>query len=63
MKISDKLKKVNETAYFHRYDNGYMMEVGGRTFEDDYETTKIIVDSIDDVIELLKDYNSLPVDK
>jgi len=63
MKISDKLKKVNETVYFYRYDNGYMMEVSGRTIEDDYDTAKIIVDSVDEAVELLKEYNSLPVDK
>ena len=63
MTCLDKLKKVNETVYFYRYDNGYMMEVSGRTIEDDYDTAKIIVDSVDEAVELLKEYNSLPVDK
>ena len=42
-KISDKLAKVNDNYTINMYDNGFMIEVGGRDSEDDWKTAKIIV--------------------
>lgn len=59
-KISDKLVKVNENFSINIYDNGYMIEVGGRDSEDDWKTAKIIVGSDDELLALVKEAISLP---
>jgi hypothetical protein len=53
MKISDKLKKINDSLTINLYDNGYMVEATGRDFDDDYTQVKIVcmtVKEINDVI-------------
>ena len=59
-KIADKLDKVNESFTVNMYDNGYMIEVGGRNEEDNWVTTKIICATIDEVIELVKEAATMP---
>ena len=59
-KIADKLTKVNESLTINMYDNGYMVEVGGRDAEDDWKNTKIVCATLDEVIEVLREANSMP---
>ena len=59
-KISDKLKTVNENFSVNMYDNGYMIEVGGRDEDNEWKTSKIIVASVDELIDLVKEATSLP---
>lgn len=59
-KISDKLTKVNESFTINRYDNGFMIEVGGRNDNDDWKTSKIIVATEDELIELVREAVNLP---
>ena len=59
-KIEDKLVKVNESFTINMYDNGYMVEVGGRCEDDNWVTTKIICSKIEEVIELVKEAASMP---
>ena len=59
-KISDKLTKVNESFTINRYDNGFMIEVGGRNGNDDWVTSKIIVATEDELIELVREAVNLP---
>jgi hypothetical protein len=61
-KIADKLSKVNESYTVNMYDNGFMFEIGGRNKADDWSNAKIIVSSIDELIELVKEVASLPRD-
>ena len=58
--ISDKLTKVNESFTINMYDNGYMIEVAGRDNDDEWKTSKIIVSSVDELIELVKEATQLP---
>jgi hypothetical protein len=37
-----KLAKVNESITINRYDNGWMVEVGGRDTESDWNNCKIV---------------------
>ena len=60
MKIGDKLAKVNEKMTINMYDNGFMIEVGGRDSEDDWNTAKIIVSSVDELVALVKEVAELP---
>ena len=53
-KLSDKLDKVNESFTINMYDNGFMIEVGGRK-DDDWRTAKIMVPTIDELVVLIKE--------
>ena len=53
-KISDKLDKVNESFTVNMYDNGFMIEVGGRK-DDDWRTAKIMVPTIEELVVLIKE--------
>jgi hypothetical protein len=59
-KIADKLTKVNESFTINMYDNGYMVEVGGRNDEDNWINTKIICADLDQVIELVREAADMP---
>jgi len=61
-KISDKLAKVNDNYTINMYDNGFMLEVGGRDHDDDWKTAKIIVSSVDELVALVKEVAELPRD-
>ena len=54
-KLSDKLTKVNENFTINMYDNGYMIEVGGRDEEDNWKTAKIIVDTVEELLMLVRE--------
>jgi hypothetical protein len=59
-KIADKLAKVNESFTINMYDNGYMVEVGGRDDEGEWVNTKIICAELDQVIELVREAADMP---
>jgi hypothetical protein len=56
-----KLVKVNESITINRYDNGWMVEIGGRNKKDDWANTKIICNTETEVLDLIKEYNQLPL--
>ena len=58
-KISDKLVKVNDSFTINMYDNGFMIEVGGRNSDDDWANAKLTVQSLDELIELIKEVASM----
>ena len=60
--ISDKLTKVNEAFTINMYDNGFMIEVGGRDDNDEWKNTKIIVPTIEELVALVKEAASMPRD-
>jgi len=60
-KISDKLAKVNDNYTINMYDNGFMIEVGGRDDNDDWKTAKVIVGTEDELIDLIRETLQLPV--
>ena len=62
MKIGDKLAKVNDNYTINMYDNGFMIEVGGRDHDDEWKTAKVIVSSVDELIALVKEVSELPRD-
>ena len=53
MKISDKLKKINSSVTVNLYDNGYMVEVDGRDFDDDYTQVKIVCLSLQEINDVI----------
>ena len=54
-KLSDKLVKVNENFTINMYDNGYMIEVGGRDDEDNWKTAKIMVGTVEELLVLVRE--------
>ena len=58
----DKLAKVNDSFTVNRYDNGFMAEVGGRDKKDDQKTVKVICNTEEELIELIKEYNTKEVE-
>lgn len=57
-----KLTKVNESITINRYDNGWMVEIGGRDKNEDWKTAKIMCNTEEEVIQLFKEYNVMEVD-
>jgi hypothetical protein len=57
-----KLAKVNESFTVNRYDNGFMIEVGGRDSENDWKTCKILCTSEEELFEVIKEVLQMEVD-
>jgi hypothetical protein len=62
MNISDKLSKVNESFEVSKIDNGYMVEVRGRTHDDDWDGVKIYASTLAMVENLLDEWNGMERD-
>lgn len=62
VKIADKMEKVNDNFTVYRYENGYMLEISGRTKDGEWKTSKIVAASIDDLNLLVKEATTLPLD-
>jgi hypothetical protein len=58
MKISDKLKTVNNEVSIAKCDNGFIFEVRGETPEENWSHVKIVCNSLDQVFELLTEYSN-----
>jgi len=57
-----KLTKVNDAITINRYDNGWMVEIGGRDAENDWKTAKILCNTEGELIELIQEYNTTEMD-
>ena len=58
----NKLSKVNESITINRYDNGFMVEVGGRDNENDWKTAKVLCNTEEEMIAVIKEWNSMEID-
>ena len=58
----NKLAKVNESITINRYDNGFMVEVGGRDDESDWKTAKVLCNTEEDMIAVVKEWNTKELD-
>jgi hypothetical protein len=58
----NKLAKVNDSFTINRYDNGFMVEVSGRDKKEDWKNAKIMCASEDELIALIKEYNTMELD-
>jgi hypothetical protein len=57
-----KLAKVNESITVNRYDNGFMVEVGGRDSENDWKTAKILCGTEEEMMAVVKEWTSMELD-
>ena len=58
----NKLSKVNESITVNRYDNGFMVEVGGRDNENDWKTAKILCNTEEEMMAVVREWNSMEID-
>jgi hypothetical protein len=57
-----KLAKVNESITINRYDNGWMIEVGGRDDDNEWKNSKIVCNTEEEVLAVVKEYNTMELD-
>lgn len=57
--VKGKLTHVNENFSVNMYDNGYMIEVSGRDKKNDYKTSKLMLGSVEELIEVIKEITSM----
>ena len=57
-----KLAKVNDSFSVNRYDNGWMVEVGGRDKKEDWKNCKVLCNTEDELIALIKEYNAMDLE-
>lgn len=62
-KLSDKITRVSENYTVYMYDNGFMIEVSGRDDNDEYRTAKIMVPTVEQLLELVKEAASMDKDE
>ena len=56
-----KLAKVNDSFSVNRYDNGWMIEVGGRSKKDEWVTAKILCNTEEELVAIIKEYNTIEI--
>ena len=57
-----KLAKVNESITINRYDNGWMVEIGGRDKKEEWKNSKTVCNTEEELIALIKEYNAMDLD-
>ena len=57
-----KLTKVNENISLYRYDNGFMVEVGGRDKKQEWKNAKIMCTTEEELIAVVKEWISMDLD-
>ena len=58
----NKLLKVNESFTVNRYDNGFMIEVGGRDNDNDWKTCKVMCATEAELFEVIKEALAMEMD-
>jgi len=57
-----KLTKVNESFTVNRYDNGFMIEVGGRDSENDWKNCKVLCSTEEELFAVIKEALAMDLD-
>jgi hypothetical protein len=60
MEALKKLVKASESFSVYMYDNGYMVEVGGRNKSDDWVTCKVIIKDVAELHAVVDQITQLP---
>ena len=56
-----KLAKVNENISINRYDNGWMVEVGGVDGNGEWKTAKILCNTEEEMLYVVKEWNMMEI--
>lgn len=62
MKIENKLTKISDSFTVNMYDNGFMFEASGRSSDGDWASTKILCNTLDDLVQLIKEASAMERD-
>lgn len=62
-KISDKLTTVNDNFSITMYDNGFLIDIGGKAEDDEWRNAKIMIPSVEQLLELVKEAATMPRDE
>jgi hypothetical protein len=54
-----KIKTVDDSFTVHMYDNGFMIEISGRNLNDDWATSKILCNTIDELFEIIGEVSEM----
>lgn len=54
-KLTDKLSKIGETFSINIYDNGFLIDANGRDKKGDYLNAKILCNTLDDLLTLVRE--------
>lgn len=57
-----KLSKVNDSFTINRYDNGFMVEITGRDDDNDWKSSKILCNSEEELLDIIREYNTMELD-
>ena len=61
-KLGDKLVKIAESFTVHRYDNGFMVDAGGRNKKGDYVSVKLLCSTLEEVLALVREAGEMELD-
>jgi hypothetical protein len=62
MKLGDKLTKCNDSLTVNMYDNGFMVEVGGRDSNDDWKNAKVMCNTLEEVFSVITEASKMERD-
>jgi len=62
MNLENKLAKVNDNFTVYMYDNGYMLEISGRTEAEEWATAKILCNTLDELVALITEATDMERD-
>lgn len=62
MKIENKLTKISDNFTVYMYDNGFMFEATGRDSDETWTTAKILCNTVEDLVQLIKEASALERD-
>lgn len=62
MKLNEKLEKVNDNFSVYMYDNGFMLEISGRSEDGEWSTAKILCKDLDELVNLIKEATAMERD-
>jgi len=61
-KLADKIVKINENYTINRYDNGFMVDAGGRNKKGDYVSVKLLCSTLEEVLALVREAGEMDLD-
>jgi ketol-acid reductoisomerase len=62
MKLGDKLTKCNDSLTVNMYDNGFMVEVGGRDSNEDWKNAKVMCNTLEEVFAVIREASEMERD-
>ena len=62
MNLNDKLSKVNDNFNVYMYDNGFMLEISGRTEAEEWATAKILCNNLEELVALITEATEMDRD-